>query len=479
MHPNPASPDDFPLADFDQLQADLHYRRAQTFLDQMLQNLDLSNRERSGMEAAVKSLYRLSDKLAQGVVQIAVFGLVGRGKSSLLNALVGEAVFATGPTHGVTQRIESCPWQVDRLEQTVQEDPVQEDLGQQVVLPGGGASRIELIDTPGLDEIGGKKRELLAQRVARRADLILFVVSGDMTQGEYAALSNLRRASKPMVLVFNKVDQYPDADRQAIYSKIRDDRVRGLLSPDEIVMVAAAPIVTTATRRAHGQVEIQRRPGPPQIEALKLKILDLLYQEGKSLIALNTMLYADAIQDQIVERKMAIRERRAEQVIWNGALTKAIAVALNPLTVVDVVSAAAVDVVMIVTLSRLYGLPMTEKGAVTLLRSMALSMGGITASELLVSLGLGSLKTLLGAVIPLTGGTSLAPYLPVAITQGAVAGVSSYGIGQVTKQYLLQGATWGPTGAKVVVQEILASLDEASILARLRSELRAQLTNSG
>jgi uncharacterized protein (DUF697 family) len=292
---------------------------------------------------------------------------------------------------------------------------------------------------------------------------------------EHAALSALREASKPMLLVFNKVDQYPQADRQAIYEKLRDDRVKVLLSPDEIVMAAAAPLQVTATRRPNGAIDIQRQPGVPQIEDLKLKILELLHREGKSLIALNTMLYADAINEQILERKMTIRDRSAEQVVWNAAVVKSLAVALNPLTIVDMVSAAAIDVVMILSLSRLYGIPMTQQGAVNLLQKIALSMGGITASELLMTFGLGSLKSLLGATVPLTGGATLAPYLPIALTQGAVAGVSSYGIGQVTKTYLVQGATWGPGGAKAVVKQILESLDQDSILSRLRSELQAKI----
>ena len=119
---------------------------------------------------------------------------------------------------------------------------------------------------------------------------------------------------------------------------------------------------------------------------------------------------------------------------------------------------------------------MTQSGAVQLLKNIALSMGGISASELLANLGLSSVKGLLGLTVPATGGLSLAPYLSVAIAQGGVAGVSSYAIGQVTKTYLANGASWGEESPKVVVQKILDSLDEKSILNRLKSELRAKLT---
>ena len=111
----------------------------------------------------------------------------------------------------------------------------------------------------------------------------------------------------------------------------------------------------------------------------------------------------------------------------------------------------------------------------SIIEKIALSMGGISASELLATLGLSSLKSLLGLSAPVTGGATLAPYLSVALTQAGVAGVSSYGIGQVTKTYLANGASWGPAGPKTAVSRILDSLDEASILSRLKDELCAKL----
>ncbi|MEO1466158.1 MAG: YcjF family protein, partial [Cyanobacteria bacterium J06633_1] len=170
------------------------------------------------------------------------------------------------------------------------------------------------------------------------------------------------------------------------------------------------------------------------------------------------------------------RDRAANSLINRGMMLKAMTVALNPVTAIDLFSGAVVDVGIILSLSRLYGITMTQTGAVRLLKNIALSMGGISASELLATLGLSSVKSLLGLTIPVTGGLSLAPYLSVAIAQGGVAGVSSYAIGQVTKTYLANGASWGEKSPKVVVQKILDSLDEKSILNRLKSELRAKLT---
>ncbi|MFW6358129.1 MAG: Era-like GTP-binding protein, partial [Chroococcales cyanobacterium] len=111
-------------------------------------------------------LLKLSlDKLDDTVIRIAAFGLVSRGKSAVVNALMGQKVLQTGPLHGVTKWPRSVRWN-----------------------PPGGKIQVELIDTPGLDEINGEERATMAREVARQSDLILFVVAGDITRTEYQAL---------------------------------------------------------------------------------------------------------------------------------------------------------------------------------------------------------------------------------------------------------------------------------------------------
>ena len=458
------------LYSFQEITAELNYRKAQNSLRSLIGNIDLTAEEQSGLESEIDRLTQMLDKLEQSVVQIAAFGMVGRGKSSVLNALVGKDIFPTGALHGVTRTIDTANWkltpeQIADTSQNLQRLTISSKQGE-----------IQLLDTPGIDEVNGEAREALACDLAQRVDLILFIVSGDITQVEHSALSKLREAGKPMLLVFNKIDQYPEADRIAIYHKIKEERVRELISPDEIIMVAASPIEAQGFKDKAGKLRVQRVRGKAQVDSLKLKILELLDNEGKSLVALNSMLFADTVNERLLQRKLAIRDRAANELINKGMMVKAMTIALNPVTAIDLFSGAIIDVGIILSLSRLYGITMTQSGAVGLLKNIALGMGGISASELIATLGLSSIKGLLGLTIPATGGLSLAPYLSVAIAQGGVAGVSSYAIGQVTKTYLANGASWGEQSPKAVVQKILDSLDEKSILNRIKSELRAKLT---
>ncbi|MBO9998084.1 MAG: dynamin family protein, partial [Cyanobacteria bacterium SID2] len=94
-------------------------------------------------------------KLDRQLLRIAAFGAVSRGKSAVLNALLKQNVLPTGPLHGVTQWPRSILWQV----QTPQGD----------ALP----LQVELIDTPGLDEVDGAARSQMAREIAQQADAIL------------------------------------------------------------------------------------------------------------------------------------------------------------------------------------------------------------------------------------------------------------------------------------------------------------------
>jgi hypothetical protein len=461
MH-DPSENLDAAIASVSDLQSDLNYEQARTTLRQVIDGLDLSQRERCGLEGEIGELQTLLSKLDRAVFQVAVFGMVGRGKSSLLNALIGQAVFTTGAIHGVTRDRSQVTWEITNWDD---EWDLDNDR------PTTFQKQIEFIDTPGIDEVDGKERQELAQAVARQVDLILFVIAGDLTTLELQTLSQLRAAGKPLLLVFNQIDRYPDRDREAIYAKIRDERVKEILSPDEIVMVAAAPTIAQAAQREDGSIEVIRRPSPPQIAPLRRKIIEILQHEGKSLAALNAMLATDRIHQQLLDRKMERREEAANDIIWQGVMTKAIAIALNPVTAADLIAGAALDVTMILRLSQLYGMPMTRSSAWSLLQNIAMGMGGIATSEFLTNLGLSGIKGLLAILTPATAGIGAAPYTAVALTQASIAGVSSYAIGQVTKTYLANGASWGDNSPKTAINRILSTIDEDSIISRIKKEL--------
>ena len=447
---------------FQQIQSERNYQRARDIIRRILVDLDLTQRERSGLELEIAQLGEMLVKLDREVFQVAVFGLVGRGKSSLLNALIGADIFATGALHGVTKERQRVVWEVNNW---------QDEFDLDKDTPATLQEQIEFIDTPGLDEVDGIARELIAEDIARQVDLILFIIAGDITELELQMLSQLRAAGKPILLAFNKVDLYPDRDKLAIYTKIRDERVKEILSPDEIIMVAAAPVIIQAAARADGTMGISYAPGIPQVDELKWRIVEILQREGKSLAALNGMLAADRLQRQLIDRKMDGRDDGANDIIWQSVMTKAIAIAINPFTLADIIGGAAIDIAMILRLSQSYGISMTRSGAMGLLKTIIMGIGGVAIGESVTKIGLGGIKSLLAILTPATGGISLAPYTAIALTQASIAGVATYTIGRVTKTYLANGASWGDDSPKHAIDQILATIDQHSIVDRIKREL--------
>ncbi|MFN6185344.1 MAG: dynamin family protein, partial [Microcystis sp.] len=148
------------------IQEELNYNQARNSLSKLVDRLDLTSIEKIGLEAEIDHLVALLEKLDRSLIQIAAFGLVGRGKSSILNALVGQEIFTTGPLHGVTRTIKGVNWQLSS-------DDTFPNLAR-LTLNGQGNAQVQLLDTPGIDEVDGQTREILACQVAQQVDLILF-----------------------------------------------------------------------------------------------------------------------------------------------------------------------------------------------------------------------------------------------------------------------------------------------------------------
>lgn len=381
------------------------------------------------------------DKFDRATIRIATFGLVSRGKSSVLNALLGQNVLPTGPTHGVTQWPYCIEWP---------DAPI----------------ATELIDTPGLDEVGGTTRSRQARHLANQADLILFVVSGDITQTEYNALRSLWQTHKPLILVFNKIDLYPDRDRETIYEQLQQLGGDIPLQPEEIVTVAAAPMpLRVRVEYPDGRTVEEWETPPPEIENLRQKLYQILQRDGQELLDLNALVSTRHADKIVAKTAVKLCDRASEERIWQFVKYKAIAVSLNPIAILDVAGGAIADLILIRSLAKLYGLPMTSFEAGKLLRTIVKSSGGLLLAELGSSALLGVGKTAAGWATDLPG------FAGTAVVQGAMAGYGTYAVGRAAKAYLERGCTWGETGADTLIGEILDNIDRDTILNRLRQFL--------
>ncbi len=408
------------------------------------------------LQSDLDTLAHTLAKLEQTNYSIAVFGMVSRGKSAVLNALMGEKVLETGPLNGVTRFPRSIRWSPD------------------------GIIQIDLIDTPGLDEIDGEARAEMSAEVVRQADLILFIIAGDITQLEYQSLCELRQAQKPLLLVFNKSDLYPEIEQQVIYKQLQnlsggnasDELLQRLLSADEVVMIAADPTpLQVRIEYADGTKKFEWEKPAPQIEPLKAKIQELLTREGRSLLAINALVQARSAESNLAKSTLENLKSEANALVWKFARYKAIAVAANPIAVFDVLGGVLIDLWLIRSLAKLYNLPMTNYELKKLLNGIIFSSASLLLGELATGVVFGVGKTaalLIGSSVNVT---AIPGYLGAGAVQAAVAGYGAYMVGKAAQTYLEEGCTWGQLGANTVIKEILDRVDDATIISRLRDEL--------
>lgn len=408
-------------------------------------------------------LKRIKGAIAQlehPLLRIAMFGLVSRGKSAVVNALLGQKRLLTSPINGETRYPQSVQWMVgDRV--------------------------IELIDTPGLDEIEGQVRADMARDVASQADLILFVVAGDITRTEYQAMQTLRATQKPLILVFNKIDLYPDVEQAMIYQQLQQLQQ---VEPQNFIDEAAENSHPTAQNLVEDIILIAAEPSPflvrhewpdgsvtedwetpePAIAPLKTKLTQLLNQAGDALIALNALAQGQSATQSLAQQTIEHRQAEAEALIWQYAKWKAIAVAANPIAIVDIAAGLLTDLALIRALARLYGLPMTGFAAERLWRKIVFSSAMLTFGEIGGGIVLGMSKT---TSLALDGGYPWGTWSMSAILQGGLAGYGSFAIGTVAQRYLEQGCTWGDRGISPTIESILNELDAPQIMTQLQQEL--------
>lgn len=419
----------------------LHLNLARESLHDLIEDTRLPAGVRESLAHDYAAVEAMLDKLQHGHLHIAAFGRVSTGKSSLLNALTGEQTFATSPLHGETRHSSMTAW---------------------TEVEAGG---VFLIDTPGLDEVGGEERESLAKEVAQRSDLVIFVLDSDITDSELQSLRAILKQGRPVVVALNKSDLYT-RDELAALARSIELGVSGLVQPRDIIAVAAQPRPQTVVEIAEDGTETTSlRAREVSIDALKLRLWEIFEAEGKTLAALNASLFAADLSDQVGRRILNARREIGDKLVRSYCVAKGVAVAFNPLPVADLFAAAFIDVGMVMHLSRVYDLPVSNNEAGSLVRVIVAEAAALMGLVWAVHFVSSALKI----------GTAGLSTLVTAGAQGAVAYYSTYVVGRVATEYLAAGRSWGEGGPKRVVREILQSLDRDTVLREAKREIQARL----
>lgn len=135
-------------------------------------------------------------------LHIGIFGKVNSGKSSLINLLTNREVSLVSDKEGTTT------------------DSVYKNM------EFGALGPVVLMDTPGIGDKTelGFLREKRSKKDLERADIALIVISDPEIPEELEIIKNLKKT--PKIIVINKCDILLEEDKQKIYDKLKDLKIK-------------------------------------------------------------------------------------------------------------------------------------------------------------------------------------------------------------------------------------------------------------
>ena len=234
---------------------------------------------------------------------VAVIGAPNAGKSTLVNALVGQKVAIVSPKAQTTRA---------RLMGIAIEGPTQ----------------ILLVDTPGIFQ---PKRRLDRAMVAaawtgaQDADLILLVIDASEPVREQV-LDGLENRGHPLILVLNKIDLVRKPQLLGLSAKLCER-----LNPDKVFMISAAQAEGLADLK---QALAESMPSGPWLypedevsgatdrmiaaELTREQVVNQLYQELPYATAVETETWADRPDGSTEIRQQILVERDSQKAIVIG-----------------------------------------------------------------------------------------------------------------------------------------------------------------
>ncbi len=385
-------------------------------------------------EAIEESAAGLEAKLRAETLEIVAFGTISSGKSSVLNALAGDDLFATDVRGGTTRARQEIPWP--------------------------GRDRVVLVDTPGLGEVQGGDHARLARSAAKDADLVLFVVDAPLKDFEHRTLSVLSEMEKRILVCLNKEDWYVPEDRERLLAQIRA-QVAAFASKDDVVAVRARAGARARVRRlADGSEHEETVEVAADIAPLAQRMVRVLDREGKDLLLANLLLRSRGMVAEAKAQMRSVLDARARTTIDRATWRAAGAVALTPIPALDVAVGLGFTTKLVLDLARVYRQRITAAAAERLVlelgRNLVATVGASTVAPVLGGMIGSALKAVPG-IGTISGG----------LLQGLSQAVVIQWIGRVAARHFRDEMVAPPGGLAQIARDEWDRLTSPSELLNL------------
>ena len=247
-------------------------------VDQLLNALDEAAELGAGrvpedeLEAVRRIVGRASERraLSSEHTVVGFFGATGSGKSSLMNALAGEAVARTHVRRPTTSVPLAAVWNPRGASALLDWLQVQDRRVMDRPFVDGQDLSLILLDLPDFDSVALEHREI-AERLAGQVDVLVWVVDPQ----KYADavihrdfIAPLATHASVTAAVLNQVDRLPAGEVEHVV-----DSLRGLLRADGLGQVRVMPVSATQgtgiddLRRLIGRFAAERKAASQRLAA--------------------------------------------------------------------------------------------------------------------------------------------------------------------------------------------------------------------
>ena len=224
----------------------------------------------SRYNAAPEDLATLEQSIRQldELFLLVVVGEFNSGKSTFINALLGQPLLEEGVTP-TTSKIHLISYG-EKEERSV----TKADL-ESIEAPVDFLREVRIVDTPGTNALE-RRHEAITEEFVPCSDLVLFVTSADrpFTESERAFMERIREWGKKLVLVINKIDflrQDSDVDEVVGFIEGNAERLLGF-APENFPISAQKAFQAKLDGDPHGTLWTESRFDP--LESYLMEMLD-------------------------------------------------------------------------------------------------------------------------------------------------------------------------------------------------------------
>jgi small GTP-binding protein len=282
---------------------------------------DIRRRENEALVRLVDTLPRVDGLPQETIAQardavfhtdhpflLTLIGTFGAGKSSLINALLGEEVLETGPIP-TTDHVAILRYG-DSLERIVSPDG-----SETIYYPAPLLKILSLVDTPGLESVFAAHGER-TDSFLHRSDWVVFVMLATrvLTANNLEYLASLKQYGKRVLVLVNQIDLLDDDQRATVREFVQAQVVAQLGGKPEVFLLSSRQGL--AARSADPVDEaLWQASGMAMLEDYLLQSLDDRERLRQKLqtplqIARNVL---SAAQNQVVTQQDALDRHRSVQ----------------------------------------------------------------------------------------------------------------------------------------------------------------------